>query len=229
MGTGGFDVLVRPDVFSGVDRSTLLPGVTPGLSSVFLQKQDGTLEDARNLTLDGWLPAETDVKTQMVGIEVLDVDRDGARDLVVRRSASSAVMYRQVAAPEALFRQENHVFATTPDVEVQRLFADLVAAAQPGPLVTLSSPDGGSSITWGDNLLDYSMADMDGDGRQDLVAAFAPFAPNEAPDPVTGKYPAPGFRANTYTDIRVHLQRPLERYLRVEVSRTDVVTEASTA
>ena len=222
-GDGRLDVLVRPDVFSTVETFTLLPGGTPGLSSVFLQKEDGTFDNARDLTLDGWLPANTDVKSQMVGIEVLDVDRDGARDLVVRRSASSAVMYRQVAAPEAMFRQENHVFATTPDVEVQRLFADLVVAAKPGPLVTLSSPDGGSSISWGDNLLDYSMADMDGDGRQDLVAAFAPFAPNVAPDPVTGYYPSEGFRANTYTDIRVHLQRPLERWLRVEVSRTDVV------
>jgi FG-GAP-like repeat len=219
---GLLDVLVRPDVFSSVDRYGSLGG-TPGLSAVFLQKEDGTFDDARNLTLDGWLPADTDVKSQMVGIDLLDVDGDGARDWVVRRSGSSEAMYHQIAAPEALFRQESHAFASAPDVEVQRLFADLVAAAKPSVTVTLSSPDGGSSITWGDNLLDYSMADMDGDGRQDLVAAFAPFAPNVAPDPVTGTYPAAGFQANTYTDIRVHLQRPLERGLRVEVSRTDVV------
>jgi hypothetical protein len=223
-GDGRLDVLARPDVFSILAPFTNLTEATPGLSSVFLQKEDGTFDAARNLTLDGWLPADTDVKRQLVGTDVFDVDRDGSRDLVVRRSGTSDMMYRQFAAVEGLFRQENHLFATTPDVEVQRLFADLVAVAKQTTTVYYQPADGGSVSTTGHmSSLDYSMTDMDGDGRQDLVAAFAPFAPNVAPDPVTGKYPAAGFQANTYTDVRVHLQRPMERWLRVEVSRTDVV------
>jgi len=55
-GDGRLDVLARPDVFSILAPFTNLTEATPGLSSVFLQKEDGTFDAARNLTLDGWLP-----------------------------------------------------------------------------------------------------------------------------------------------------------------------------
>jgi hypothetical protein len=212
-GDGRLDVLVRP---GKNDLALALPVSTPGLSGVFLQQDDGRFAAARTLAPDGWLPAGTDVKTQALGLDIRDFDGDRIRDLVLERNGVA----------EGLFRQEGGSFATTPDVEIQALFPDLVAASQQTVTVDFLPTDGGSTRSSGRfNQLAYTMADMDGDQRQDVVVAYVPFAPNLTPDPESGKYPSAGFRANTYTELRIHRQRPMARRFLVAIEHADVAVE----
>jgi len=209
-GDGRLDALVRP---GKVEYAVDLSKTTPGQTGVFLQEGDGTFAEARTLAPAGWLPADTDTKTQPLGFDIRDLDGDRVLDLLLERNGVG----------EGLFRQEHGWFATTPDFETQSLFPDLVAAARHFITVEFAPSDAAlASIGGYFNRLSYVLADMDGDGRQDIVAAYAPFAPNLAPDPATGKYPYPGFLPNTYTELRVHRQRALARKFLVEVTRADV-------
>jgi hypothetical protein len=69
--------------------------------------------------------------------------------------------------------------------------------------------------------MSYDVADLDGDGRTDVIGAYVPFAPNNKPDPITGKYPYEGFEANTYTEIRIHRQRPIAREILVTIDKVE--------
>jgi hypothetical protein len=148
-----------------------------------------------------------------VGIDVRDVDLDGAKDLVLERRS----------AAEGLFRQERGLFATTPDAEIQAVLADWVRGANEKITVTYAIDRGTATVAERLNHLSYGIADMNGDGRPDIVAAYQPFAPAIAPDPVTGIYPSyPGVQANTYTQFRVYLQRPLAERFVVEIQQSKV-------
>jgi hypothetical protein len=214
-GNGRLDLLVRAGDWGEYEPKIDLSGATVGLSGVFLQKDDGTFDSARTLTPDGWLPADTDSTYDPIGIDIRDVDRDGTRDLVLERKS----------VVQGLFRQEQGLFATTPDLDVPSLFPDLVAASKRQITVTYQPNSSVVSSTGLFNKLAYAVADMDGDGRQDIVSAYAPFAPNLAPDPATGTYPYPGFQPNTYTEIRIHRQRSVVRSFRVEIEPPNVATD----
>ena len=62
--------------------------------------------------------------------------------------------------------------------------------------------------SWVHSYFSHQWADINGDGRVDLVGVFTPFLPNRDPDPATGQYDFFGFQAHTVTDLLVHLQRP---------------------
>jgi hypothetical protein len=151
-----------------------------------------------------------------MGIDIRDVDLDGVRDLVVERKSVA----------EGLFRQEQGLFATTPDLEVKSLFPDWVSGAKQPTTVTYGLEGSTVTVSSRFNNLTYAMADMNGDGRPDIVAAYQPFAPSLTPDPATGVYPSyPGVHPNTYTQFRVYLQRPIERRFTVEIQQSRVSVE----
>jgi hypothetical protein len=209
-GDGRLDVMVRP----GKNREyTTLSG--SGLTGVFLQQDDGSFGEARTITSDLWRPANTDSTKYALAFDVRDFDHDGILDIWVERNG----------APEGLLRQARGLFATTPDIETATLFPDQVAAMKEWVKVEFVPNDQVLGEEGYLNQLSYDVADMDGDGRTDVVGAYVPFAPNNNPDPTTGKYPYEGFEANTYTEIRIHRQRPITRELLVTIDRT----EASTA
>jgi hypothetical protein len=226
---GRLDILTRP---GELEYPIDLSDAVPGLSGAFLQKGDGTFDAAKALVLgdppadgttvsaqslgtDVWVPAGTDKKADPLGIAVRDIDGDGARDLIVERKGVA----------EGLFRQELGLFATTPDIEISSLFPALLAAAKQSKLITFQSSATSSSITFCGNLLSYGLSDMDGDGRDDVVVAYSPCAPNLPPDPVTGWYPRDGFKANTYTELQVYRQRVPARRFVVEVQQSAVAPE----
>ena len=208
---GRLDLLARSADWGFYGPNIETAGFTPGLSGVFLQKDDGSFDDARTVAPDGWLPADTDSKVDPIGIDIRDIDLDGAKDLVVERKS----------VVEGLFRQERGLFASTPDLEVQSLFPEWVSGAKQSITVTFIPNSSVVSRTVRAHLA-YAMADMNGDGRQDIVAAYQPFAPNVAPDPATGMYPYPGFQPNTYTELHVHLQRAISRRFVVEIQQSRV-------
>jgi hypothetical protein len=205
-GDGRLDVVVRP----GKNREyTTLSG--SGLTGVFLQQADGSFAEARTITSDLWRPASTDSTKYALGFDIRDFDGDGVLDIGVERNG----------APEGLLRQSRGLFATTPDIETATLFPDQVAAMKEWVKVEFVPNDQVLGEEGYLNQLSYGVADIDGDGRTDVVGAYVPFAPNNKPDPVTGKYPYQGFEANTYTEIRIHRQRPLTREILVTIDRAE--------
>ena len=216
-GDGRPDVLVRPSPVSPYAFQHDLSQTKIGLSGVFLQQPDGSFETtAHTVQPDGWLPAGLDSKTQPVGIDIRDMDGDGIRDLVLEGNGQI----------EGLFRQESGLFGSNPDVELQAIFADEVAASKQLVVVTFI-PGTGVPIADVDkfNRLAYAAVDIDGDGRLDLVSDYAPFAPNRTPDPTTGFYPYDGFAPNTFTEVRIHRQRPMTRRLLTKVLNSRVAVE----
>jgi hypothetical protein len=215
-GDGKLDILARSADWGLYGPDIGAAGVTPGLSGVFLQKADGSFDEAKTITPDGWLPAGTDPKKDPIGIDVRDLDLDGVKDLVLERRS----------AAEGLFRQERGLFAATPDAEIQSVPVDWVRAAKQSVSVTYAIDKGTATTTGQFNHLAYALADMNGDGRPDVVAAYQPFAPAVAPDPATGVYPSyPGPQTNTYTQFRVYLQRPLTSRFVVEIQESRVSVE----
>jgi hypothetical protein len=216
-GDGRLDVLVRPGPVGEYDMPRDLSQTKIGMSGVFLQNADGTFETtARTVSPDGWLPAGTDTKTQPIGLDIRDVDGDGIRDIVLDRKAMV----------EGLFRQESGLFGANPDVAMETIFADQVAASKLTITATFIPAPGASVASIGNfNRLAYAIADMDGDGRQDVVSGFAPFAPNNPVDPATGQYPFDGFQPNTYTDFRIHHQRAITRRILTRVQWSRVAVE----
>ncbi len=205
-GDGRLDVVVMP----GKNREYAALS-SSGLTGVFLQQADGSFADARTITSDLWRPASTDSTKHALGFDVRDLDRDGVLDIRVERNGQ----------PEGLLRQVLGLFATTPDVETATLFPEQVAGMKEWVKVEFIPNDQVLGEEGYLNQLSYGVADMDGDGRTDVVGAYVPFAPNKEPDPATGKYPHEGFEANTYTEIRIHHQRPLTRELLVTIDRTE--------
>jgi hypothetical protein len=229
---GRLDILTRPGEWAKYEGRIDLSDTIPGLSGAFLQKSDGTFDAARALVLDDpptdamaasarrpifdpWMPAGANRKSDPLGIAVRDIDGDGAADLLVE--------CKSVA--EGLFRQELGLFATTPDLEVQSLFPALLSAAKKSTTITFSATSTSIEVTFCDNHLAYRVTDMDGDGRDDVVVAFSPCAPNLSPDPVTGWYPRDGFKPNTYTELQVYRQRVPARHFVVEVQQSTVAPE----
>jgi hypothetical protein len=214
-GDGRPDVLVRPSPVSPYAFQRDLSQTKIGLSGVFLQQPDGSFETtAHTVQPDGWLPAGLDSKTQPVGIDIRDMDGDGSRDL----EGNGQI--------EGLFRQESGLFGSSPDAELQAIFADEVAASKQLITATFIPSTGASVNTIGKfNRLAYTAVDMDSDGRLDLVSDYAPFAPNRTPDPTTGFYPYDGFAPNTFTEVRIHRQRPLTRRLLTQVLNSRVSVE----
>jgi len=207
-------VLVRPGKVDDAGVATALRFGKPGLSGVYLGTPSGTFEGANTLQVSLGVPYET-WSTQPFGIDIRDVDGDGARDLAVNRFNWS----------ESIYLKHRGFYGTTPNVEAGTVLGDVLALSEQVVEVKLDETPESSAIGLKGKLnrLGYRLVDVDGDGREDFVAALAPFAPNSTLDPQTGSYgPSATFEPNTYTDLRLHLQRAPERRISVELPAIQV-------
>jgi hypothetical protein len=192
-----------------------------GYSAVCLQQEDGTFGAAAPVTLTGTAAlvdqVPLDAAHTTTSLDLVDLNGDGRRDLAVQRKQGSS----------GAFLQEQGLFATTPSLAVDDLYGDTLAmTASPVPITFKPAP-GAPVGSWGYRYFSYQLADMDGDGRKDLVGIFTPFAPNTDPDPITGQYEYSGFRANTVTDLSFRTQRVPRYRLWVDSQEVSLAVEGN--
>ena len=178
----------------------------PGRTDVLLQTPEGTLA----------APVLVPPRGSRSGtLDLVALDGDVELDWVVAHEDGRGGGY--------LRRQD--LLPTTPSADATQLFEAYLQDVEEPVVVEYVPAEGVPTQGTFHSKFTHQWADMNGDGRVDLVGLFVPFLPNHQPDPFTGQYEYEGFQAHTVTDLLVHLQHPPGYELWVEAAEADLSIE----